>query len=419
VEGAPAIRAWKPVGPGLSDSKDWLFGEAMISVGDSLFVPMIRKGVVELDVRTMAVKRVIALPLPGSNFIESIACSGDAMVMNIKDRLFTRALGSDGRSWTEIEPSGVTAEDSLTWHVQGFDDGFFVGSVISRSEVKSPRMLAGMARNGIVNWLASSDRRPALHPLDAMNPRSSLLAYRNATKKTMILMRQSNGRTPLVELESGREVSSVRTGGIAQSRGEMPLYWNHSVEGIDHLIAFDPAREQPRLVLKSKRSGRDLPEIWRDIRPEQDGSKPEFQGVFIASIVHGGRLWILKRERGEAGRFDDDDPNAFRLVRVGLDGGKAVVIPLRYEVPEAIRMLVKSDEQAKRASLDKPVINMRSLTATPGGLFFASSGYEHLHWYGDRANGGNLAPVLLHVRWEEIHAWLAKNAPESVAPASP
>ena len=29
-------------------------------------------------------------------------------------------------------------------------------------------------------------------------------------------------------------------------RGEMPLYWSFTVNGIDNLVVFDPAREQPR-----------------------------------------------------------------------------------------------------------------------------------------------------------------------------
>ena len=410
VAGAPPIRAWKPEGPGLSDSKNWLFGEAMISSGDSLFVPMISQGVIELDVRNMVVRRVMALPLPGFNFIGGISYNKKSMIMNIKDRLFTCPLDGDGKSWTELLTPGVTKEDSLTWCVRGFDDEFFVGSCITRSEVKSPRMLAGMARDGKLTWLASSDRRPALNPLDEMNPRSALLAYRNATGKTMVLMTQSNGRTPLVELEFGKEVSSVATRGVAQMRGEIPLYWNaRREEQIACLLAFDPAREQPRLVFKSNKGAEDLPEFWKDVNPLYDAAKPEFRGAFVAAVAYGGYLWLLRREIEEPQKFEINDPNAFRLVRVGLDGSEALTMPLRYEVPEEIRKLAKTGQQKEQTSLDRPVINVRSLTATPKGLFFASSGNGGLTWSGGRAMGGDLAPVLLYVTWEDIHAWLGKN----------
>ena len=160
VADAAPIRAWKPEGPGLSDSRNWLFGEAMISKGDSLFVPMISQGVIELDVRTMAVKRVLALPLPGESFIWGIACNRESMMMNIRDRLFISRLDGDGKSWVEIHTPGVTNVDPLTWCVRGFEDEFFVGSCMTNHSVKTPRMLAGMARDGKVD-LACLQRQEA------------------------------------------------------------------------------------------------------------------------------------------------------------------------------------------------------------------------------------------------------------------
>ena len=197
----------------------------------------------------------------------------------------------------------------------------------------------------------------------------------------MVLMKQSNGRTLLVELESGREVSSLATRGVAQMRGEMPLYWtcmsdwNSTGEGsIDCLVAFDPAHEQPRLVFKSSKASNELPEIWKGVNPVCDVTKPEFSGPFVAAVTHGGYLWLLRRETEEPGTFLKNDPNGFRLVRVGLEGSTAVTIPLRYEVPEAIRKLAitkdQSDYDKALASLDRPVVNIRSLTATSKRTIF-------------------------------------------------
>jgi len=406
VVGAVPIRAWKPEGPGLSDSKNWLSGDSMIASGGSLFVPMMSQGVIELDVLTMAVKRVFGLPMSGYHPIGGISCNKTSMMMNIEDRLFTCPLASDGKSWTEIPTPGVKPENMLTWCVNGFGQEFFVGSCMKSPSVRAPRMLAGMVRDGKLTWLASSDRRPALSPLDEMNPRSSVLAYRNSTGKTMVLMTHSNGRTLLVELESGREVSSLASKGVPQMRGEMPLYWSRSEE-IEYLIAFDPAREQPRMLLKSNRPSRDLPAIWMNVRPAHDVTKPEFRGPFVAAIVHGGYLWLLKRECEQQEKFEENDPNGLRLVRATLDGAEAITVPLRYEVPEAIRSLAKTERKSeyheKEKSLDFPVINIRSLTATPKGLFFASSGYGYgSHGNGDQALGGEPAPVLLYITWDEI-----------------
>ncbi len=161
----------------------------------------------------------------------------------------------------------------------------------------------------------------------------------------------------------------------------------------------------------------------RDARPPVIvfllGIRPAFEidsaleTMLNLAVAHGGYLWLLRREPEEPATFQKSDPNGFRLVRLGLDGSKAVTIPLRYEVPEAIRKLAKTGDQdeheEEQTSLDRPVINVRSLTATSKGLFFASSGYELLRRCGDRANGGDLAPVLLYVTWDDINSWLTKN----------
>ena len=77
------------------------------------------------------------------------------------------------------------------------------------------------------------------------------------------------------------------------------------------------------------------------------------------------------------------------------------------------------EKSSRLPSLDRPTVNGRSLTATPKGLFFASSGYDGARISGGRIWAGDLAPVLLYITWDDIHAWLAKNAPESAKPASP
>jgi hypothetical protein len=206
-------------------------------------------------------------------------------------------------------------------------------------------------------------------------------------------------------------------------RGEIPLYWKFRDEEIEYLVACDPSKEQPDAVFRSGSNWRNDPQFWINVNILSGTAAPELRGKFIAAIVHGGKLWMLKREPEVPGKYEKVDPEGFRLVRCGLDGKGAVSIPLHYDVPEAIRKLAKRDDldnyQNERASLDRPTVNARSLTATPKGLFFASSGDEYVSWSGGRASGGDLAPVLLYITWDEINAWLAKNAPEPAKPASP
>ena len=72
------------------------------------------------------------------------------MVMNIKIACSSArwpAMANHGR---KSSTPGVTKEDNLTWCVRGFEEEFFVGSCMT-SSVKSPRMLAGMVRDGKVD----------------------------------------------------------------------------------------------------------------------------------------------------------------------------------------------------------------------------------------------------------------------------
>jgi hypothetical protein len=276
-------------------------------------------------------------------------------------------------------------------------------------------MLVGKARDGRLTWQASSNRRPPINPLDEMDPRDVSLAYRNASGRTMLYL-DSYDITPLVELESGKIVSSLPDLGKVQPKGDMPLYWKSSLgESIETLVAFDPSQDQPLLLFKPE-SG--MPERWKDVNPIHDRSRPEYRGPFVAPIVHGGKLWLLKRESDLPGRSEKNGPNDFRLVSVPLRGGEPKVIPLRYDVSESLRKLGNDGNQ----NLERPVINPLSMTATPTGLFFAPAGIWYgagVHKFDGLPSGGYPTPVLFYITWDDINAWLAKNAHESPKPASP
>jgi hypothetical protein len=100
-----------------------------------------------------------------------------------------------------------------------------------------------------------------------------------------------------------------------------------------------------------------------------------------------------------------------------LNGGEPIVIPLRYDVPEDIRKL--KDRFGK--NLERPTINFESLTATSKGLFFSGSGYNNHFRCGMSPWGriyGDDVPALLYITWDDINAWLAKNAPKAAQPAA-
>jgi hypothetical protein len=424
IHGAVPIKMWTPEAPGHPDSRSRLVGETMIASGSSLFVPRANEGILELDVDAMRVTRLIPFPSKGSNYIECLACNRNSLMITSNSRMFRRLRSGNGSSWIELKPPGENGGVQLSWMIRGFDDDFFVGSRNATFETTSPRMLAGLVRDaGDVQWLAVSNRRPALNPIDKLDPRGAMIAYRNTAGKTMVLLGNSRNRSPLVELETGRETAALSSGVIDQMRGEMPVCWVGKNDmdggGIHYLVVFDPSREQPRLIFKAAGWGRNLPEMWKDVSPLHDVAKPGFQGQFIAAIVHEGFLWLLKREAEAPVEFEKNDPQGFRLVRVGLDGGRAITIPLSYQVSDSIRRLFKNGGSSEEHSLERPVINIRSLTATPRALFFAPSGYNDARWTGDRLQAGGYAPALLYITWDDIHAWLAKNAPEAPKTASP
>lgn len=416
ILGAVPIQAWNPKVFGLPNSEKWMFGEVMITSGNSLFVAKGGEGIAEVDVKTMSILRMIKFPLVGHNFVSCLACNENSIMITIKDRMFRCSRSSNGSAWEELKPPGENGGADLTWTLRGFKEDFSVGSRNSNFETASPRMLAGLVRDsGDVKWLAASNRRPAVNAIDKLDPKGALIAYRNKIGNTMVLLGNALGRVTLVELETGRETAGLGCMGVDQMRGDMPIYWvpeYDMVRGIRYLVVFDPESDQPRLIFKSIKGAKELPAMWNDVKPLYDVSRPEFQGQFIAPIVHDGVLWLLKREVEKPAEFVKNDPEAFSLVRVGLDDDKVVTIPLTYQVSASIRQMEQKLKREQR-SLDRPIINERSLTATPSALFFASSGfgYGKFTWKGDRLWTGDLVPMLLYITWDDINAWIAKNAP--------
>lgn len=413
------IMAYKPEIPGSKNSKIMMNSNHMISSGNSLLIPSLEHGVLDIDLRNLSVARVIELPFPEARFIGGLTRSEDSLMINVEHRLFSTSISSDGKSWEELFVPDVKPEDRLTWHIQGTRSGFFVGSCMLDSQPKTPRrMLAGIARDGELKWEVSSQRRPAVNLIDGMDPREVRCAYQNARGNTMVLL-EGVSDMALMELETGREIFSTLSMGTVLSKGEMPLlfFYNRTIQ---FLAAMDPAHEQPRLLFKGRYGDQYVPKNWKDMRPVYDCLRPEFLGQWISITFYNDHLWLLKREPEHAAKFELHDPQAFRLVRMDLNGGKPTVIPLRYVVPEDIRKL---EDGSKTSSLERPIINYESLTPTSKGLFFAGGRSDYSFTHGRSSSWGRVlgadVPALLYVTWDDINSWLAKNAPESAKPASP
>jgi hypothetical protein len=289
----------------------------------------------------------------------------------------------------------------------------------------SPLLMAGKVRDGKLTWLVASNRRPAVSPLDAQEPRNVTMAFRSSEGKTIMMLGYGkSGGAPILELETGTEVSSLHPFGFKQTRGDLPLAWQFAdyAERIDYLATLDPASGKPRMIFCSDFAhwAPGLPEFWKGVKPVYDYKEDVFVGESIAPIVHAGFLWILGLEPRLPGVDQRYGPNDFHLIRLGLDGGEPVVIPLRMEVPASMLTAKKGDRVIGPML---PIINERSFTATPQGLVFAlvvspSSADTNYQRSVTSKTGSYISPLLFHISWDEIHAWLAKHT-EGASPGKP
>jgi len=406
--GSIDIREWHANLPGEADGSILMSCFYHLSHQDSMFVAAQDRGIIDLNLKTMAARRIMDFPLKGCPMIRGITSNNDSMMVNMNNRLFMTSLSSAGEPWTEVEFPDFRGDKDLNWCINGLGHGFLVGSSMGFFDASPPRMLLGTASGRKLTWAVSSYRRPAVSPLDEEQPRSTRMAYQNEAGKTMVILEKKHGRCTLTELETGREICDLIPNGRAESRGEMPLYWHHYNEITQFLGVFDPDREQPRLILKATQAHLDgHPEFWNHVKPLYDNQRPELLGEPLGFACAGGRIWMLKRQLNILGVSDKNDPQAFRLVRLDKNGGEPVVIPLRYTLPESVRKLGTNRMPTGEGTLDRPMIDRRSLTANSKGLFFSPE------------MEGDLTPVLFYITWDDVNAWLAKNAPESATPASP
>ncbi|MFT3990074.1 MAG: hypothetical protein QM680_01570 [Luteolibacter sp.] len=401
IAGAVPIRGWK------LESSDFprMSSEIMTSTNETLFIPTIQQGVLALNSETMTSSKLADPPNHKPWRLEGFACNKNSMMASMGSSLYFYHFGNSG-GWKEIAAPGVSGQTPITWYIQGYDEDFYVGSYLTDSTPISPLMLAGTVRDEKLNLVTSSNRRPALNPLDNKDPRSSMLSYRNKNGETVVLLGGIQDQALLTTLESGRQLSVLASMGVPQPRGEVPLYWDFSFGQVHYLVAFSPNQDQPILIFKASHKNW-LPKAWQEIAPMYDLSKPEFEGEPIAAIVHDHQMWFLMRAPYKPGRSVKNDPQGFRLLRMSLDRNEIVTIPLNYALPKPILGLERDGEKP----FERPLINPRSLTATSKALFFAASGYELPRMTGGPPDCGAPVPALLYITWDDINAWIAKNAP--------
>lgn len=400
VPDAVQVRAWEPNVPAARANRttseygkgDWLYSYCMRWDGSRLFVLLRGGHMVSLDPRTMKAESFATPPLFRNL---SVAITGGEMMMETGKGLFLCNYRKAPGIWKETSPPDMPPVNEVGRRVLAMGNDFYVSSRLYRNSSFLQHFIARYS-NGAWSWIASSNRRPAQHPFDEVAPRSLLQIFPGPQGKPMLLTEYPSMRDhEVLDLETGKRIAALQWDGIYQRSGDMPLHWEVRSGEITHTFAFDPTREKPRMLFRNP--SQYVAKEWDKVTPEFDCRKEECQGEVIAPVIHGGRLWLLKWERPSGSL--KYDPNLLRLVGFDLNTRKSVVVPLKYAVPDAIRGM----NFGNGMDFSKPRIHGESLTATSDALFFAP-GHE------DPSMSG-ISPVLFHVRWAEVNAWISKRDP--------
>ena len=409
AEGTPQIKAWIPDFPGKKSRFTWMCGDSMQYRNGQLIIPTAGREILVVNDRGLKVDHVIMAPGGFNNAIASMDATSKSIVVSARNRLFTTPRDGDGKDWGELPLPPDDGKSDLTWMVSAVGENFVVGSLMMESDNPSLRMFLGQFANDKLSLLVSSDRRPAVNPLDDILPADALFAYRNAAGKTIVALSGQRAMGRLVELESGRNLAMLPYLEGFNSRGDVPLftYIDPTEMQLRLLLACDPSKDFPVIVFRSGNSMRLTNEL-KNAKPLYDQGQAEFAGTVIAGVSHGGYIWLLKKDPLPGS--ETHDPCTFRLVRLSLRGAPPVVVPLEYAVPENIMALADQPE----TTLRKPVINPHSLVPTESALVFTASGHGYgggsSRWLG-LPSGGYRAQALLYVEWEKINQWIAKSAP--------
>ena len=159
-------------------------GSFITPCGDVFFVPSLKHGILEIDARSLAVKRVVKLPNVSAKFLGGFARNDDSFMVNMGNRLFVTPASGDGGAWSEVILPEITGKEGLDWKIEALGPEFFVGSSMNDDAKGNPLLMAGKVRDGKLSWVVASNRRPAVNPLDAQEPRNVTMAFRSSEGKT-------------------------------------------------------------------------------------------------------------------------------------------------------------------------------------------------------------------------------------------
>lgn len=254
---------------------------------------------------------------------------------------------------------------------------------------------AGVARMTSLGpeWVFSTRRRPAQHPLDNAVVDNLIGLLRGPLGEPMVIFRENNKPAAAWALKS-EGIPCFRESPICNANevipcGEQTLLWYGYPDLTGKVWLMDPKLLKPDLLLAWSHvsSGRAVNPRWKtgDIFRVTEGTKN-----WLCPFVREDELWVLQwQTTPESGR------GAGNLQLIGFLPGResGLRIPLRLELPEEFTPLRSGGEPmaSRLFELLHPLIARRGMVATSYGVVFC----------GARSSGIWVIP------WREIRAWMA------------
>jgi len=260
--------------------------------------------------------------------------------------------------------------------------------------------------------LVSSNVVPPRNPMDGLAPHSieGMVPWPKG-RQSVILRHTLKNEESLFGLETGRPVCSLGCLGRTQTTGDIPLRWARYGGNLSFVIAFDPEKDKPSLILRNAnpKAGWSPGDGWKDERPLVDAT-PDLASGIVAPVIRDGKLWILKW-RGESSGKTSRRAEDLQLACVDIASGKKIFVPLGYGAPRLRGGGSRIGSGPFFTDLTQPLFLPESLTCTPQGLFFTILCWIDAYGADVRSFGPALSPALHHIRWADVDAWIGKAHP--------
>lgn len=266
----------------------------------------------------------------------------------------------------------------------------------------------GRVKDGKFELIASSRRRPAEHPLDALPPTKITTLFAGAGGRPHVLL-----ATEVYDLDRKKKVASLPVNSNVSFSDAGPVIGNAYV-----VATIEPDSEKPRVLIRIPEFSRraknsptdDLPRaaVWD--WPQHIPSDSVYDGrIDIKPTVFGGCLVYLLCAHQSKG-LENAPADQLSLLCFTPGRREPVEIPLTFQAG-----LIKDIHLRGPDGIPKPyqpAFDVGKLASTSAGLFFTLDSRAPI------GRGRGKSPGILYVTWKDINDWLAQHgsAPLPIRP---